>query len=144
MSAPATAVAENPPGYGGGGRKDGIGESARLGRRGEEAAARWLEARGMRILARCFRVRGGEIDLVARDGSTLVFVEVKSRSGLSFGRPSEAVDRRKRVRLVRAAALYLLAHGGDERPCRFDVIEVVADPTGRLSVRHLRDAFDAT
>lgn len=137
------AVAEVPPAYGGGGRKGGAGGSARLGRAGEEAAARWLEGRGMRILARCFRVRGGEIDLVARDGSTLVFVEVKSRSGLSFGRPSEAVDRRKRARLVRAAALYLLAHGGEERPCRFDVVEVLAGPSGRLSVRHLRDAFDA-
>jgi putative endonuclease len=141
--APATAVAEDPPAYGGGSRKDGAGGSARLGRRGEEAAARWLEGRGMRILARCFRVRGGEIDLVARDGSTLVFIEVKSRSGLSFGRPSEAVDRRKRARLVRAATLYLLAHGGEERPCRFDVVEVLADPSGRLSVRHLRDAFGA-
>jgi len=114
-----------------------------LGRRGEEAAARHLASRGLRILERGFRCRAGEIDIVARDGETLVFVEVKSRSSLACGRPAEAVDLRKRRRLLSAASWYLLSHGGPDRPCRFDVVEVVEAPGGALRVGVLRDAFGA-
>ena len=114
-----------------------------LGRRGEEAAARHLASRGLRILERGFRSRAGEIDIVAQDGETLVFVEVKSRSSLACGRPAEAVDSRKRRRLLNAASWYLLSRGGPERPCRFDVVEVVETPDGALRVGVVRDAFGA-
>ncbi|HEU4402869.1 MAG TPA: YraN family protein [Candidatus Polarisedimenticolia bacterium] len=114
-----------------------------LGRRGEAAAARHLEALGLRILARGVRTRAGEIDLVAEEGGTLVFVEVKTRSSLAWGRPSEAVDRRKRERLTRAAAVFLIGLDGPEPPCRFDVAEVVERPDGVLQVALIRDAFQA-
>ena len=115
-----------------------------LGRRGEQAAAGYLEARGFRILARSFRAAGCEIDLVARDGATLVFVEVKTRASGACGLPAEAVDGRKRRRLSRAAGAYLGRHDArGETICRFDVVEVEEASGGRLVVRHLRDAFDA-
>ena len=113
-----------------------------LGSEGEEAAARHLASLGYTVLARRFRTRRGEIDLVAQDGDTLVFVEVKSRSAAGFGRPAEAVDARKRSRLRRAAEVYLLRHGGGDRPCRFDVLEVFRSPRGDLHCALIRDAFE--
>ena len=112
-----------------------------LGWRGEEAAARHLEALGFRILSRRFRTRAGEIDLVADEGGTLVFVEVKARGSLACGRPADFVDRRKRGRLLRAAAGYLQSRGGPDRPCRFDVVEILASPGGDLRIHLIRDAF---
>jgi putative endonuclease len=119
------------------------GHHIRLGRRGEEAAERHLESRGYRVLERRYRTRAGEIDFIAVDGPTLVFVEVKTRSSLTFGRPAEAVGPRKRARIAAAASLYLAFRGGAERPCRFDVVEVVEDAGGTHRVRLIRDAFEA-
>ena len=114
-----------------------------LGRRAEDEAARFLEERGMAILARSFRTRRGEIDLVARDGATLVFVEVKARASLAWGRPSEAVGPIKRARMTHAARLFLARRGerGPEPPCRFDVVEVLARPGEPLRIRHVPDAL---
>ena len=114
----------------------------RRARRGEALAALLLRAKGYRIVARNWRCPLGEIDIVARDGDTLVFVEVKTRSGRSAGRPEEAVDARKRRRLVLLARAYLAGRRGDPPPCRFDV---VALELGRVvpRVRHLRAAFRA-
>jgi putative endonuclease len=114
-----------------------------LGRVGEAAAARFLERRGLVILARNLRSRLGEIDLVARDGSTLVFVEVKTRRGGTGDPPQAAVDARKRARLSRLALGYLAARRLGERSCRFDVVGVSVDGPDRvIGVRHLRHAFD--
>jgi putative endonuclease len=129
-----TAAAEPSSPYGG---------PSDLGRRGEEAAALYLASLGFDILERRFRTAAGEIDIVAREGDTLAFVEVKSRSSVSCGRPAEAVGSRKRVRLLRAAALYLLGHGGPDQPCRFDVVEILKPGDGDLRVRLIRDAFQA-
>ncbi len=112
-----------------------------LGRRGEEAAGRHLETLGCRIIERGYRTRAGEIDFIVRDSGAIVFVEVKTRSSLSCGRPAEAVDARKRARIARAAALYLARFGGPEVACRFDVVEVIEGPAGALAVRLIRDAF---
>ena len=117
--------------------------SRRLGERGEEAGATFLESLGFRILARRFRSRAGEIDIVAEEGRTLVFVEVKSRSSETFGLPAEAVDGRKQARLVKAAALYLMRDPDGDRICRFDVLEVFGKADGRLRCRLVRDAFGA-
>jgi len=116
--------------------------SAGLGARGETEGARHLESLGFRILERRFRTRAGEIDLVAEDGDTLVFVEVKSRSALGFGSPAEAVDARKQARLRRTAEIYLMEHGARDRHCRFDVLEVLRSSGGRLRYALIRDAFD--
>ncbi|MFQ5876506.1 MAG: YraN family protein [Acidobacteriota bacterium] len=116
-----------------------------LGRAGEEAAAAHLAALGFRILARRFRTHAGEIDLVAEEGGTLVFVEVKSRSSLACGRPAEAVDRRKRDRLLRAAGIYLASVGRSRpRSCRFDVVEVIAPGDAPVGITLIRDAFQAS
>lgn len=85
---------------------DGNAPADPIGARGEDLAAAYLEAQGFRIVERNFRARGGEIDIVAMDGKELVFVEVKTRGSERFGRPEEAVDRRKAARLSRAAREY--------------------------------------
>lgn len=118
--------------------------SASLGRRGEEAAARHLAALGYRILERGLRQRAGELDLVALDGRTVVFVEVKTRQAADHGSPADAVDVRKQTRLTRAALAYLKRRRLLEHPARFDVVSIVwpaddAEP----SIRHLRNAFEA-
>lgn len=116
-----------------------------LGQEGEAVAARFLEARGFEILARNLRSRFGEIDLLARDGATLVFVEVKARLGGASGDPPQAaVDARKRTRLARLALNYLAREWLRELSCRFDVVAVTLDPEGRApQVEHFRGAFTA-
>lgn len=87
----------------------------------EEAAARFLEAKGLAIVARNYRTRFGEVDLVVREGATLVFVEVRRRSWRAWGGAAASVDSRKQARLV-AAARHYLARLGAEPACRFDVV----------------------
>jgi putative endonuclease len=111
-----------------------------LGRDGEDAAVRALESAGLVVLERRFRCRAGEIDVVARDGETVVFVEVKARAADGFGSPAEAVHARKRARMARVAAFWLRGRAA-EPPCRFDVVEVRRLPGGGLAARHLEDAF---
>lgn len=112
-----------------------------LGAAGEEAAARFLAAKGYLILTRGYRKRGGEIDLIARDGQYLVFVEVKSRRGASFGRPAEAVTPYKQKRILRMAALYLQQTGQWEKPCRFDVMEITLADDAAFRINHIINAF---
>jgi putative endonuclease len=95
-----------------------------VGVSGETAACGELERRGYEILARRYRTRMGEIDIVARDGRTLVFVEVKTRSSAAFGSPVEAVTPRKCARVRRMASDYLWRSRQLDEPCRFDVVAV--------------------
>ena len=88
-----------------------------------------------------YRSRAGEIDLVASMGDTLVFVEVRARGPGALATPAETVDARKQSRIVKSAWRYLLRFGSNPPPCRFDVIEVIRDLSGRTEVRHLPDAF---
>jgi putative endonuclease len=113
------------------------------GRASEDAAARYLAARGLRIVARNVRFRTGEIDLVCRDGPTWVFVEVKGRRP-DWGDPATAaVTALKRRRLMRLAQTFLKAQGLGEPPCRFDVVAVTLDADGGAAgIQHLRGAFD--
>jgi putative endonuclease len=118
------------------------GDAAGRGRAGEDLACAHLRRRGFRILERNYRCRAGEIDVVAREGETCVFVEVKERSGAFHGGAIEAVTPAKRRRVVRAARLWAAAHGASESPVRFDVVAV--DRTGaETTIRHERGAFDA-
>ena len=96
-------------------------ERQRRGAQAEDRAARYLERQGLDILARNFRTRMGEIDLVARDGHTLVFVEVRLRVSRAFGGAQASIDARKQARVVAAARLYL-SRLRAEPPCRFDVV----------------------
>ena len=117
--------------------------SPRPGEAGESLACRHLEARGFVVLARNFRCRSGEVDVVARDGDTTVFVEVKERAGVSHGEAYEAVTLGKRRRIVRAARLYAAARGLSESPLRFDVVCIDWADDGRPRIRHDAGAFDA-
>ena len=118
-----------------------------LGAEGETRAALHLARQGYRIVARNVRVDGVEIDLVARRGPLVAFVEVKTRRSSRFGPPELAVDPRKQERLVRGAAAWLAAHGRGVGAVRFDVIacEVARDERGASlwRIRHIAGAFDA-
>src|ERR1700688_2509578 len=92
-----------------------------LGKTGEDLACRELERRGYAIIARRYRRRGGGLDIVARDGRTLVFVEVKARVGHSFGEAADAVTMGKRRRIGQLAVEYVMRHHLTDCPCRFDV-----------------------
>ena len=103
-----------------------------LGAAGEDAAQRWYEARGYEIIDRNWRVREGEIDLVVRHGSTVVFCEVKTRSSDRYGAPVEAITATKQRRLRTLAARWFAEHPGQRGPVRFDVASVLpagAEPT---------------
>ncbi|GAA4916051.1 YraN family protein [Streptomonospora salina] len=109
-----------------------------LGRKGEDAAAAYLARSGLRILARNWRRPEGEIDIVAGHGPTIVVAEVKTRTGLRFGSPLEAVAAAKRRRLRRLARRWAAEHGAAGRPLRIDVVCVLAPRDGRVFIRHHR------
>lgn len=111
-----------------------------LGRAGEEIAAAGYIRDGYRIVARNFRCGQGEIDIIATNGRTLVFCEVKTRSTDFFGDPSEAVTPVKQARLRRLAAAWLSQNPARGKELRFDVVSVVVD-RGRTRVTRLEDAF---
>ncbi len=111
------------------------------GRRAETAAVAHIEGRGLRILARNVRLAGAEIDIVAEEGHTVVFVEVRSRSKPEFIHPLETVGPLKRDRIARAATAWLAGHRGPGRAARFDVV-AVEWTKGRPICQWVRAAFD--
>jgi putative endonuclease len=114
----------------------------RLGALGEKLAARHLRRQGFKILFRNFRGRqGGEIDLVARDRDTLVFVEVKTRTREDFGRPREAVDREKERRISLGGLAWLRLLGNPDILFRFDIVEVTIAPGQPARLELIRNAF---
>lgn len=114
-----------------------------LGKRGEDAAARFLCRRGYDIVERNWVCLAGEADIIARDGDAVVFVEVKTRSNCEKGFPSEAVDTGKRERYERIAALFLKNFDVVDVPVRFDVISIVLIASDRALIRHHINAFSA-
>ena len=112
----------------------------RLGARGERIAARHLKRNGYRIVSRNFRAAGAEIDLVAMDGETLVFVEVKTRLGAGAGAPQEALDRRKQAHIRRAATIFADRNRAESRAIRFDVVAIAGAGYDRR-IEILKDAF---
>ena len=109
------------------------------GQAAEQLAASWLKARGLRILECNYRCRTGEIDLIARDDDTIVFVEVRLRRSAAYGGAAASVHGAKQRRLISAARHYLM--NKTETPCRFDV--VVLDALEADRIEWLRDAFGA-
>ncbi|HYP06656.1 MAG TPA: YraN family protein [Bryobacteraceae bacterium] len=115
-----------------------------LGERGERAAARHLRRLGYTIIARRHRSRYGEFDVIAVDGRTVVFVEVKTRRSEAVATAAEAVDRRRRERMTRAANAYLKSHSLLECAARFDIVEVIWPlAVRRPTIRHHKNAFPA-
>ena len=111
------------------------------GRRGEDLAHRYLQQHGYSVVARNLKIRGArvELDIVARDGATIVFVEVKTRASDEFRTPDQAVDAEKREHLIRAAAAYLHAADTGWDFARFDIVNVLLE--GSTRIEHIRDAF---
>lgn len=114
-------------------------DSRETARAGERIAAEYLSRQGCVVLQHNWRCPHGEVDIIAQDGETVLFVEVKARHQIEYALPREAVDARKQQRLRRCAELYLSLFYPDA-PCRFDVVEVWWQ-SGRAHVRWLREAF---
>jgi putative endonuclease len=113
------------------------------GIKGEDLAVTYLKKKGYKVIERNYRCQWGEIDLIARDGKTLVFVEIKSRSSSDFGLPQDAVDRFKQEKLIQAANAYMIEHHVQETiPARFDVVAVRLTPFGP-EIELIKDAFQA-
>ena len=114
-----------------------------LGKMGEDLACAELERLGYAILDRRYRTRFGEIDIIAREGETTVFVEVKTRVGEQFGGGAEALTTWKQRRITQMAVDYLARHRLHDRPCRFDVVIIEMDG-GRPRIQVYAHAFDAS
>jgi putative endonuclease len=121
-----------------------VSAPASLGQRGERAAEKFLKSLGYKIVARGTRNRLGELDLVAVDGRTVVFVEVKTRTTHEAGHPAEAVDDRKQRRVTRAAQAFIQQHDLHECSFRFDVIAITWPEAVKAPIiEHIRQAFEA-
>lgn len=113
-----------------------------FGRKGEDIAADYLSSSGYRIIERNYRAGGCELDIIAVDGPTLVFVEVKSRRGGEFGSPAEAVTPHKQRQMGRAALSYIAKNRKENTPCRFDVVGITARGGEAPRVEVIKDAFE--
>lgn len=110
---------------------------------GEEEAGAYLNNQGYRILTHNFRVgRMGEIDIIGKDGDTLCFIEVKTRSNYSFGTPAQAVSKQKQTTITRIAQIYMKRNGYSDVPVRFDIVELIMDRTGSIKdIMLIKNAF---
>lgn len=117
-----------------------ISNKMKTGRLGEDMAADWLTRHGYEIVARNYRAGHDELDIIARQGDTLVFVEVKTARSKSFGAPETWVDQRKQRHLGEAADAFLIEHDFQDVDCRFDVIAIdLSQSPPRIN--HIKDAF---
>ena len=118
-----------------------MAEHITLGKRGEEVAAKYLESKGYVILARNWRNCHKEIDIVAKDGETLVIVEVKTRHGNTFGEPYDSVTQFKERLLISAANSYIHKFNMDCET-RFDIVSVILPQKGEPAIEHIENAFE--
>lgn len=116
-------------------------DKQKIGKAGEDAAARHIQKSGMKVLARNYRAGKGEIDLVALDGETLVFIEVKTRTGTAYGTAGEAVGYRKQQMVIRTAQYFIAQRKLYDSAVRFDVAEVYSEQGNGYRVQYIRDAF---
>ena len=116
-----------------------MSDNKEIGKLGEDLATKYLETLGYQIIERNFRCKVGEIDIIAKDKDEVVFIEVKSRKILSYGKPGDAVDIIKRKHIYRAAEYYLLIHNGLDIYTRIDVIEVYLNKE-KYRINHIKEA----
>jgi putative endonuclease len=119
----------------------GTGAKQALGRSGEDAALEYLIGKKYAIVETRYRRHRGEIDIIARDGATFVFVEVKTRTSAAYGRPEEAVTPAKQQQIRRVAQGYLFERRLGSPLCRFDVLAVRRGDDGEFCIEHFRNAF---
>ena len=112
-----------------------------LGREGERIAERFLKKKGYKLVERNYRCAAGELDLIVLDQRVIVFVEVKTRTGLGYGTPLEAVEARKQQKMIYAAQFFLNAKKLSQREARFDVIGI-SWPGAEPQVEHIENAFE--
>lgn len=113
------------------------------GNQGEELAVQFLKKKRIKILSRSYQVKAGEIDIIAKDRQTYCFIEVKSRTSHKFGAALEAIDRKKKTRITRAALWYLQSHRLTDHPCRFDVVTIQYPEDGQPpEIQWLQNAFE--
>jgi putative endonuclease len=112
------------------------------GERAEALAVRRLRAQGYELIQRNYRCKAGEIDIIARHGDLICFVEVRSRRSAAFGHPLETIGRRKQTRVIRAAQHYLATHRCADAAVRFDVVAIVYEP--KLEIQLVQGAFETT
>lgn len=117
-------------------------DAKKFGGRSEDEAAKYLAGLGYKVLERNFRTKVGEIDLIAKEGGTLVFVEVKSLRSAGFGAPELKVDWHKRRQIARAAMMYLVRKRLSDTPCRFDVVALSKGEGSGYKFQLFRDAFE--
>lgn len=115
-------------------------ERHETGKIGEEIAVTYLKQNGYQIIEKNFECRQGEIDIIAKDKSDLVFVEVKTRSSVLYGLPKEAVDKRKEKHIYRSAEYYIYRKHLENYPIRIDVIEILKKQ-GKFKVHHIKQAI---
>lgn len=113
-----------------------------LGKKGEEMAAFYLQKKGFQILARNYRQKTGEVDIIAMEKQTLVFVEVKTRTNTRFGQPFEAVTLKKQAQLSRIALDYMSRNKLLDQAARFDVISILIPKDRTAEIEHLRNCFE--
>jgi len=114
------------------------------GRHGEELAAQYLTRQGYRVIQQNYRAPCGEIDIIAQDKGVWAFVEVKTRTGLGFGAPSEAITYRKRQQISKTALSYLSQQRLLNAPARFDVLTVLLSKGAEPQIALMKNAFDLT
>ena len=112
------------------------------GKFGEDCAAKFLESAGYTIIARNFRIRSAEIDIIAQLDNVIIFVEVKARSNVRYGLPSEAVNLRKQKKIIEAASVFLQDEKFSNCNCRFDVIEIYLRKECVEEINHIENAFE--
>lgn len=112
------------------------------GKFGEDCAAKFLEAEGYKIVARNFRIRSAEIDIIAQIDNVIIFVEVKARSSIRHGLPVEAVTVRKQKKIIEAAGVFLQDENFSDYACRFDVVEVYFHGERVEEINHIENAFE--
>lgn len=112
------------------------------GRRAEDLATSYLEAQGYKIIAKNYRTKLGEIDVIGRDGNCVCFIEVRSVNTRRFGSPEYSVTRRKQGQIARSALSYIKQHRMEEEDCRFDVVAIENMDTAMPEIRLIKDAFE--
>lgn len=115
-----------------------------LGKQGEMSAAKYLKDKGYTVVTQNYRCTYGEVDIIAKDGETIVFVEVKTRSSKAFGTPLAAVDYRKQQQISKTAFAYIEEQRLGDLDARFDVISIIKKKGTQVQIDHIIDAFDFT
>lgn len=124
------------------GRKKLLNDRSALGKWGEKQAERYLKKKGLKTLTKNYNCNSGELDLVMVDsGGTIVFVEVKTRTTRDYADAEDAVNLPKKNKLSRTARYFLANHKIQDRPCRFDVVTIMLDQSGKEAIKHYENAF---